>query len=258
MDPDKEIINWWLNKQGFFTISGIKVDKNRVIDLIAIKLVDGKATRIMHIETAVSVSNIDAAKIKGYVERFEDASINAKVKETIKNYIGDFTSYEKVFIVGQDTSSLNMKSITVFSFNDMLLEIMKSLDKQNYFNPVIRTLQLLKYQFMSDPVKLAELVNVQGDPQIFSGFARDIFMKELLQHGATKKALSKPELEAELIDVLRLSSINRPEKLARILQEQVLGSKSKKKFMRSMEPEKKIKEIHVKENNNQQLLEFFS
>lgn len=254
MDPDKEIINWWLNKKGFFTLSGIKVDKNRVIDVIAIKLTDGKAARVMHIETAVSISSIDSAKIKAYVERFDDKSVSSKVRETIKEYIGAESKYEKVFIVGQDLKSIDMKGITVFSFNDILFEIIKSLDKQNYFNPVIRTLQLLKYQCLSDPKKLSELVNFQGDSQIFSGLSRDQFMKELFRHKSTRKSISKPEMEEELIEALKLSSINRPERLAKILQEKVLGSKSKKRFQKLIAPEQREEAL----NKDQKLLEFFS
>ena len=41
MNPDREIVNWWLNKRGFFTINNIKASKNREIDILAVKTKDG-------------------------------------------------------------------------------------------------------------------------------------------------------------------------------------------------------------------------
>lgn len=258
MNPDKEIVNWWLNKKGFFTLSSIKVDKNRVIDIIAIKLSDAKVARVMHIEISSSISYGEIEK-RNYMQKFVDKSIVAKVKEIVKEYVGANINYEKVLIIGQSKLA-NLENITVFNFSDILAEVFKELDKQNYPNPVIRTMQLIKYQLMADPKSMAEMINEQGDNQTFSQNTRDEFFKELMKHKTTKKILSKSQSEEDLIEIIKNSTINRPERLAKIIEEQVLGKKSRKKFLKSFDKEipvpKEVKE--VKKKKDQQLSSFFS
>lgn len=52
----EELVEEWLNRQGFFTIRGLKVG-NSEMDLLAIKLCDGRMSR-RHVEVTVSVNPI--------------------------------------------------------------------------------------------------------------------------------------------------------------------------------------------------------
>ena len=101
MNPEREIVNWWLNKRGFFTINNIKASKNREIDILAVKIKDGQVERVQHIEMACSITSIDNFRPSEYLRRFDDKSVLNKLQYTMKNFIGDEYKYEKILIIGQ-------------------------------------------------------------------------------------------------------------------------------------------------------------
>ena len=89
MNPEKEIVNLWLNKKGFFTINDINAGKNKVIDIIAIKLANGKLERVEHVEVNCSISSTIVDKdINEYIRKFEDKTVIKKVKQVVKEFVG--------------------------------------------------------------------------------------------------------------------------------------------------------------------------
>ena len=42
MNPEREIVNLWLNKKGFFTISSLPLPNNKIIDILAVKISNAK------------------------------------------------------------------------------------------------------------------------------------------------------------------------------------------------------------------------
>ena len=72
MHPEKEIVNLWLNRKGFFTISNIKAANNREVDLLAI---NQKKKEILHVEIVSSITSIDTLSEKEIIERFENKSV---------------------------------------------------------------------------------------------------------------------------------------------------------------------------------------
>ena len=237
MNPDREIVNWWLNKRGFFTINNIKASKNREIDILAVKTKDGQVEKVQHIEMACSITSIDNFRPSEYLKRFEDKSVVTKLQQTVKNFIGTDVKYEKILIIGQTIRLKDFKKlpgIMIINFSDVLLDVMKNIDKWYYKDPVIRTLQLLKYILLSDPNKLAMLLEKQDEHKILKLTTRKDFLKNLLSQAETKRALGKKMIERELIEILKHSSLNQPEKLAKVLEEEILGVRSRKKFLNAL------------------------
>ena len=93
MNPEKEIVNYWLHKNGFFTINSIKAGKNKEIDILAVKIKDASLERFQQIELSTSISKasnitLDALSIEESVDkfiskRFEDELIIKKIREKI-------------------------------------------------------------------------------------------------------------------------------------------------------------------------------
>ena len=165
MNSEREIIMWWLNKSGFFTINSIKVAKNREIDFIAIKTKEGSVEKVLHIESACFVGSMDTLKPEKYAERFNDKLVVKKVKETIKNYVGKDIDYENLLIIGV-TSKLDefkklkeKEGINITEFKDVIYDVFETLDRQNYFNNTIRTLQLVKFILLAGSKRLAQLLH---------------------------------------------------------------------------------------------------
>jgi hypothetical protein len=78
----EELIEEWLNRDGFFTIRGIRIG-NSEIDILAIKpLPDGKH-ECRHIEVQLSVNPISYFSFHN-AKRLDDLALNEKVREWIE------------------------------------------------------------------------------------------------------------------------------------------------------------------------------
>ena len=51
MSAEKEVVNFWLNRKGYFTVSNIK-SGNKDVGILALKFDKDSLTRIMHIEVS--------------------------------------------------------------------------------------------------------------------------------------------------------------------------------------------------------------
>ena len=261
MNPEREIINWWLNKRGFFTICNIDVSNNKEIDILAIKSEKGRVERILHIETACSISSVDNQPPNSYVDRFEDRKIVKKINELMVKHVGVEGPYEKVLILG-NTSKLKsfreLQNIEIWLFSDLLFDVFDNLGKQNHRNEVIRTMQLIKYILIADPFKLASLLERQDANKILKLNTREEFMKRLFSQKETKRILEKEENESFIVSMLKNSSLNKPEKFAKILESEVLGKRSRKKFIEALLKQDGVKkEIKATLKGNEKPLSFF-
>lgn len=234
MNPEKEIVSWWLHKKGFFTISSIKAPHNKEIELLAIKIEEGTVDDVWHVELACSVSSIDNIKPQEYLNRFDDDEIQKKVNDSIKNHLGRETKYKKILVIGATSNLREFKKlggIEVLEFGNILNDVFLRLDKQNYRNITLRTLQLLKYLTLSDPQKLATLLNASTTNKILKLGTRERFIKNLLHDAETLRILAKPEFESLLVRILATSGLKSPEKLAKVIHESVLTKNTRKRFL---------------------------
>ncbi len=240
MDAERKIISWWLNKKGFFTINSVKVARNREIDFIAIKIEEGKVEKILHIESACSVSSMDTLKPAKYAERFNDKAVVKKVKETIKFHVGQDYVYDKLLVIGVTSRLADFQKlkethgIDIKEFRSVIFDVFKTLDRQNYFNNTIRTLQLVKFILLSGPKRLAELFQAKDDHKILKKDTRKQFIMNLLSDPVTRKTLEKEGAEEIIIQLLKHSSLNKPERLARVLGEEIITPRARKKFVETL------------------------
>ncbi len=257
MNPEKEIVNLWLNKNGFFTINDINAGKNKVIDIIAIKHSDGKIEKIQHIEVSCSISSGIAEKeINEYTKKFEERAVSKKVRQVIKEFVGKEHDYEKLLIASG--KSLDFKEIKTRDFDEILFEVVDDLDKQNYRNTTIRTLQLVKYLVLSNPKIMAGLIEKDKEIKIMGYGAKEIFIKRLFKQDGIKRILEKQSNENEVLQIIKNSSFKNPERLARVISEHLLTSKTRKRFLKSLFEQKNIaeagKDIMLK---NQKPLQYY-
>lgn len=259
MKAEKDIVNLWLNKNGFFTINSIKVGSNREIDILAIQNALGKTDEIWHIEIVSSVSTIDNIPLKDINERFNNKLVIQKLEEIIKKFISLKKGYKKILVVGKTNKidRYNLKDIIVINLSDIIFDVFKELDTHNYDNPSIRTVQLIKNLVISDPELLAK--GLDKESHVLNLNTREKFLKNLMEQKETKRVLSKKSFEPELIKIIKNSTLNKPEKLAKALEENILNKRAKKKFIQTLLKMRDMKE-EIKQNieKNQKTLNFFT
>lgn len=268
VEPEREIVNWWLNRNGFFTLNNIKAGRNKEIGTLALKFKEPDSS-IQHIEVNCSVSyprnlTLDKGPVEKSVgdyvnKKFDDSIVVEVIKKSIKELTGREKQYEKTIVLGNIAQAnkgrilkeLKKKGIKVIGFEDILCEVMQNLDRQNYQSTTVRNLQLVKHILMSEPKVLARLLNHEGS-NILNQNTRENFLREFLSHEENQRIIQKELNEQIIIDLLKKSSLKRPEKLAKVVSEEVLGRRSGKKFLAFLEESgfKKIKRIRKKKERS--------
>lgn len=167
MSAEKEIVNYWLNKKGFFTINNIKANSNRDAGIIALNLRKGIGNEAFHIEVSCSITNNISETTnlsKSISEVVEDKFYDAKIKDLVPEFLQE-NQIKKIMVIGAVPKSrkteiikeFNSKGVEVIEFENILYDVLGQLDTQYYKNDVIRTLQLAKFLLLSEPAKLAKL-----------------------------------------------------------------------------------------------------
>ncbi|MBL7054229.1 hypothetical protein ISS05_00560 [Candidatus Woesearchaeota archaeon] len=247
MSAEKEIVNYWYNKNGFFTINNIKA-ANRDIGVIALKFKKEKIEEIHHIEVSCSISgnafdkNFSNSVKKIIGEKFDNKDIIKGVDAHLKNFSYS-KKIKKVLVLGmlpksrkkEIVDSFRNKNIQVLEFQTILSKVFEKLDTQYYKNDIIRTLQLVKYLVLAKPSAFAGLSNVlrSGD--------REEFLKAVLDQEDMIKEFRKTN-EERLAEILKHVSVKNPEKLAELLQKSILNRRTRKPFFNSLLKMQGIKE----------------
>jgi len=250
MGPEKEIVELWLNRKGFFTIKDINAG-NRVIDMIAIK--QEAQPKIAHVEVACYVSGAISAKTSDLLKKFESSSVSKKIKQSIKEHTGEERPYEKFLIT--TVPNLKLEGVNVISFDKVLFEFVNQLDKQYYSNNTMRTLQLVKFVLLSSPNHIARLIGRDHDYNALTYAAREQFIKDLFKQDVAKKLFSKRSNEELMIELLRSSTLKSPERLAAAI-DKVLTKRTATKFLNTLMKQKGIKTAVKKELKDKNLLQF--
>ena len=249
LSAEKELVNFWLNKSGFFTISNIKA-ANRDLGIVALKFEKEKVKEINHFEILCSITS-SVQDFKNNIEKIVDEKFsNKNIQKIIKRYLEQLNLKDSSrFIVLSNISNkkdiikkFEGKNIRVIEFENILADIVKDLDTQYYKNDIIRSLQLIKYLFMTNPKNMADvLVN-----NILSQSERKEFMKELLEKDEIVKEFRKTN-EERLAEILKYSTLKDPKKLAELLEKNVLNRKTRKPFLSSLLEQRKIKKLYKEE-----------
>jgi hypothetical protein len=256
LSPEKDIVNLWLNRQGFFTVSDINAN-NRVVDIIAIRQKGEPVVR--HVELHCSVSSptsiVSDREKADLLRKFNDANVVAAVENTIKSYLGHESDYEKVLVT---TSHVNLSGITVIRFQEVIKDAVAQLDRQNYRSPTMRTLQLFKFVLMANPASIAMLMGREeadkNKPLTFQN--KEQLLKQLLQQDAAVKLFGKKENEQMIVNLLKNSTLKQPERLAKAL-ESILTKRTATRFLNVLLQQKEIKTAIEEEISKDQKLANF-
>lgn len=253
MYSEKKIVNIWLQQKGYSVINNLNAGRNRVVDTLAIKLEKDKAIDIQHIEVSCSVTKT-SEKRADVIEKFNNSSVEKKIRQYLKEHIGSVPQYKKVFV---STSDYEIEGITMHKFENIFFEVMDNLDKQNYNDPIIRTLQLVKFLSIAEPNTLAKLIKKKGGSEVMKMQDREQFLQRLLMQKETKRILAKESFESILVEILKESTLSRPEVLAEQLHKNVLNTRSKKKFLNSFTEHKDIKGVFPKSKRKHRSLQYY-
>ena len=252
MSAEKEIVNYWYNKKGLFTINNVKTSSNRDCGILALKFEKDRVNEVFHIEVACSITNnitetmnLGKSISKIVSEKFKDNG----VEEAISSYTAQFSipkqKIRKIIILGAVPKSrkseiikeFSNKEVEVIEFENILYDVLEQLDTQYYRNDIIRTLQLTKFLLLSEPTKLAKfLVN-----DTFSSSSRKEFLSTILDKDEIVKEFKKTNTE-RLGAILKNSGM-KPSELAHMLEHDILNKRTRKMFFDSLTEQEKIRKV---------------
>ncbi|MBS3119909.1 hypothetical protein J4475_03735 [Candidatus Woesearchaeota archaeon] len=157
MNPEKRIVTQWLNTHGFFTVSDINAGRNRVIDSIAIRRSE-KGDIVWHVEVAASISQATPTKqqVEELEKRFHEPVVEKTMQRKVRELLGKDLPYQNVLVT--TARGVRLKEIEIVKFDEVLVDTVKKLDRQNYGDPVTRSLQLVKFLMLSNPKTLAKML----------------------------------------------------------------------------------------------------
>ncbi|MFH1591242.1 MAG: hypothetical protein ABIC95_04920 [archaeon] len=257
MNAEKEIVLWWLQHQGYFCITGIKAGRNRDVGILGVHHQKGSYSEVVHVETAVSVSSSEPESLEEFKRKFFSRPVQQAVQKTIKKTLGSAAEPRRLLITTSNKAQ-QLKQVDVMPFSRVIGEVLLSLDTGSHDNPVIRTLQLLKYSGITDPQTLAGLVSDAGTDHAFTLREREGLLAALLVEPAHQRMLGKRQHEPLILGLLKESSLNSPERLAAGLDTEVLGKRNRKRFIEHMLAlELKDRKPIKKARKNQQTLSSF-
>ena len=247
MSAEKEAVNFWLNRKGYFTVSNLK-SGNKDIGILALKFDKGTLTKVMHVEVNCSISGFAE---QNYVmdklidEKFDDATLIKAIKEYTKDMAKD-VEIENVVVLNslpkgkeEIIKKLGKNGIIMVEFEDILSDVMKGLKTEYFKNDVIRSLQIIKFLLMQNPKKFVDVL--YGN---LSHSKRKDFLSELLMRDEVIKEFRKTN-EERLALILKQSMI-KPKKLAEILEKDVLNNRTRKPFIDSLMEQKKAGKVYKK------------
>jgi hypothetical protein len=252
MGPEKEIVELWLNRRGFFTIKGINAG-SRVIDLLAIK--QDSPLKIAHFEVACYVSGSISAKQSELLKKFDSSSVTKTIRKAIKEHTGSEAEYEKFLVT--NAPGLKLEGVNVIGFDKVLFELVSEIDRQYYSNSVTRTLQLVKFILLSNPSYAARLMGKEHDFKALTHASREQFIRDLFEQDVAKKIFSKKSNEPLLIELMNNSTLKNPESLAAAL-DKILTKRTATKFLNTLLKQKGIKQAvksEIKDRTLQQFVE---
>ena len=257
MSAEKEIVNYWCNKKGFFTINNIKTNNNKDAGILALKFDNDKVDEILHIEVSCSITNnitetADLGKSVGKIisERFDDKSVSDAISRNIKQFSADKRSLRKVIVLGAVPKSrkneimkkFSESNVGVMMFEDVLYDVFEQLDTSYYKNDIIRTLQLTKFLLLSEPNKLAKFLANDA----FTSSSRKEFLSNILDNEGIIKEFKKTNVE-RLGTILKNSSL-KPKDLVDMLEQNILNKRTRKMFLNSLMEQEKTRKTASKQN----------
>jgi hypothetical protein len=265
MSAEKEIVNFWYNRNGYFTIHNMKTSSNRDAGILAVKP-GSEGNDAVHIQVSCSITGaIESRDIGKSTEKIsEDKFYDDSIQETLKAQLQGFSAAKGKNILVLNSLPKARKdeiirkfreiNIEVLEFESIMLDVMQNLDTQYYKSDIIRTLQLAKFLLLSNPEKAAQLlVN-----DLFSSSSRKEFLSTILDKEEIMREFKRTNTE-RLSAILKSSGM-KPEELAHMLEHDILNKRTRKTFMDSLADQEKIRKVVsriIKKNKNEMELNKF-
>ena len=250
MGPEKEIVELWLNRKGFFTIKDINAG-SRVIDVLAIK--QDSQPMVAHVEVACYVSGALTAKKEELENKFSSASVVKKIRQAIREHLGSDREYERFLIT--TVPGIKLSGVNVIEFDKVLFEFISSVDRQFYSNSVMRTLQLVKYVLLSNPAYTAKIIGNEEKFRALTHHSREEFIQKLFEQDVAKKIFAKKANEGLMVELLKCSTLKSPERLAAAI-DKILTKRTATKFMNTLLKQRSIKAAVKPQIKNKTLQQF--
>ena len=121
----------------------------------------------------------------------------------------------------------------MFEFEDILSDTMKELKTEYFKDDVIRSLQIVKFLLISNPKKIVEVLCDNLSKQKMKEF-----LAELLNRDEIIKEFRG--VNEGKISLILKSAMIKPEKLAEMLEKDVLNRRTRKSFVDSLIEQKKV------------------
>ena len=264
MSAEKEIVNFWYNQQGYFTLNNLK-SNNKDLGIVALKFSKDGVEDACYVDVSCSISgNVSetahiSSMVSGMVfDKFEKNAIKSVLDGRHYEMPVAEEQMRKCIVLGAIPKSRKQDIIAAFAehgvqvmeFENVLGAVMKKLDTQYYRNDVIRTMQLMKYLLLSEPRKLAEMMD--------SGLLNSALKEELVMHMMDNDSMVRGFRkigEERMGEIISHSKLRNPEKLANVLHKNVLNSKTKGVFVDTLMKQKGYK--RAKQKKEMPLRKFF-
>ena len=257
MSAEKEIVNYWYNSKGYFTIHNIKTSNNRDAGILALK-----DEELLHVQVSCSLTGTMDAKDMGKQaekvseEKFYDENITKNIEK-----LAGQRHPKKILVLNnlpktrkeRMMADFRMMDIEIVEFEDIIADVFGMLDTQYYKSYAIRTMQLVKYMLINNPSKLA---NIMVEKNMTSS-SRHQLISNMLGKDEIVKEFRKTNAE-RLASILKSSGIKAKE-LAEIVGKDILNKTTRKTFLKSfMEQEKTISPANkIKRIRKDMMLERF-
>ena len=257
MSAEKEIVNYWYNKKGFFTINNLKTGNNRDAGLLAIKLKDGRVEEACHVQVSCSITGSisEAAGIGKSVGKIVDEKfIDLKIQPLALEFLQE-SGIKNVIVLGSVPKSrkseiikeFSQKDVTAIEIEEILYDVFEQLDTQYYKNDILRALQLTKFLLLSEPEKLAKMLA----NDCFTSNSRKEFISSILDRDEIVREFRKTNAD-RLGTILKNSGL-KPDELAGIIENNILNKKTRKLFLSSLMEQEKARKITGRQNKIRKL-----
>ena len=242
MSAEKEIVNYWYNEKGLFTVNNIKTSGNRDCGILALKFDRDRVDEILHVEVSCSITNtiaesknIEKSVAKIINDKFENKSVMAALSNYTKQ-LSISAKLKRIMVLGaipktrknEVIRSFNGNNVDVVEFEDILYDVLDKLDTQYHKNSIIRTMQLIKFLLLSEPAKMAKML-VNNN---FSSSSRKEFLVNILYRDEIVREFKKTN--AERLGMILKSSSLKPNDLAKMIGNDILNRRTRKQFYDSM------------------------
>ena len=247
MSAEKEIVNYWYNKKGLFTINNIKTSSHKDAGILALKFDKDRVDEVFHIDVSCSITNniAETANLTKSVSKIVDEKFDyAKMPSLIPAFLSEI-KIKKIIILGAVPKSskseiikeFNQRNVDVIEFEDILSDVLEQMDTKYYRNDIIRTLQLTKFLLLSEPTKLAKLLVNDA----FSSNSRKEFLSNILDKDEIVKEFKKTNIE-RLSAILKNSGL-KPNELAEMIGHNILNKKTRRLFLNSLMEQENIRKL---------------